>query len=247
MAQASRVRRKAAELLCRWLGGDLTIIDEVYRNRGLQEELAVQNPEDPRRLFGEAVEAAGAAPVTGEQQLARVCTDIVARTLPAVLERVTRHIDERLAHSESRTRVNLNVRAPKRAAAHNHPVVRDIAQAGRPLPIARFLDQREREDNSWGHVRKSFAPSFGMQVQVLKKRKLKEDCAQGIYVEQNHRQQLFYTEDDRPLMEEAWALTEAHREDLAGVRQSGPQTPRAASGSSSSRTKATVMDLLRGS
>ena len=191
--------------------------------------------------------AAGLTPVVSEQQLARVCTDIVARTLPALLERATRHIDERLAHSESRTRVNLNVRAPKRAAAHNHPVVRDIAQAGTPLPIARFLDQREQEDNSWGHVRKSFAPSFGMQVQMLKKRKLKEDCAQGIYVEQNHRQQLFYTEDDRPLMEEAWALTEAHREDLAGVRQSGPRAARSASGSSRSRTKATVMDLLRGS
>jgi hypothetical protein len=48
--QAARVRRQAAELLCRWLGGDLTIIDEVCQNRGLQEELAVQNPEDPRDI-----------------------------------------------------------------------------------------------------------------------------------------------------------------------------------------------------
>ena len=48
--------------------------------------------------------------------------------------------------------------------------------------------------------------------------RIKADGAQGIYVEQNHRPQLLYTDQGRPLMEEAWALTEAHREDLAGVR-----------------------------
>ena len=68
--QAAKVRRQAASLLTRYLGGDLALVDEICRNRGLQEELAVQRPEDPRRLFGEAVEAAGSAPVMGEQQLA---------------------------------------------------------------------------------------------------------------------------------------------------------------------------------
>ena len=57
--QAARVRRQAAELLCRYLGGDLALVDEVCRIRGFQEEMAVQKPEDPRRIFGEAVEATG--------------------------------------------------------------------------------------------------------------------------------------------------------------------------------------------
>ena len=56
---AARIRRQAAELLCRYLGGDLALVDEVCRNRGFQEQLAVQAPEDPRRLFGEVVEATG--------------------------------------------------------------------------------------------------------------------------------------------------------------------------------------------
>ena len=56
---AARIRRQAAELLCRYLGGDLALVDEVCRNRGCQEQLAVQVPEDPRRLFGEVVEATG--------------------------------------------------------------------------------------------------------------------------------------------------------------------------------------------
>ena len=50
--QAACVRRQAAELLVRYLGGDLAIIDEVIALRGLQEELAGRAPEDPRRLFG---------------------------------------------------------------------------------------------------------------------------------------------------------------------------------------------------
>ena len=65
--QAARVRRTAAELLCRYLGGDLSLVNEICRNRGFQEELAVQNPEDPRRVFGEALESvqggAGTGPV----------------------------------------------------------------------------------------------------------------------------------------------------------------------------------------
>lgn len=233
---AARVRREAASLLTRYLGGDLALVDEICRNRGLQEELAVRRPDDPRRVFGEAVEAA--APM-GEQQLARVCSDIVTRTVPAILEKVTLHIDERLASLESRQRVNLNVRAPKRSAPRNQPVARDIAHVGRPLPIAKFLDAKQREDQSWSSARKSFAPSFGMQVQVLKKRKLKADGARGYYVEQNHRPQLLYTEEDRPLMEEAWALTEAHREDLARARQAIARALPAA------LSRASVVDMLR--
>ena len=54
---AAQVRKQAADLLCRWLGGDLSLVDEVCTLRGFQEELALHAPEDPRRLFGEVVEA----------------------------------------------------------------------------------------------------------------------------------------------------------------------------------------------
>ena len=67
---AARVRRQAAELLCRYLGGDLALVDEVCRIRGFQEELAVQAPEDPRRLFGEVVEATTIG--AGGSQLAQI-------------------------------------------------------------------------------------------------------------------------------------------------------------------------------
>ena len=35
---AARVRRQAAELLCRYLEGDITLVDEVCRLRGLQKD-----------------------------------------------------------------------------------------------------------------------------------------------------------------------------------------------------------------
>jgi hypothetical protein len=46
-----------------------------------------------------------------------------------------------------------------------------------------------------------------MQVQVLKKKKLREEGEAGIYVEQNHRPQLLYAEEDIELMQAAWELT----------------------------------------
>ena len=135
--------------------------------------------------------------------------------------------------------LGINVRAPKRAAPHQHQVARGIASA-RPLPVARFLDTMEREDPSWSCARRSFAPSFSMQVQILKKKKLREEGKAAVYVEQNHRPQILYTEDDREIMEYAWELTAAHREDLAG-QQGNPQEEALVV-----QNRPTVMDMLRG-
>ena len=172
--QASRVRRQACELLCRYLGGDVSLVDEVYQLRGLQEELAVRAPDDPMRVFGEEVAQREAASggMAGEQ-LRRMCTEIVARALPTVLDKITEHIDKRLAHLEGRQRINLNVRAPKRDGPYSPPIARNIS--GRPYPVAKYLDQKQREDPSWQGVRRSFAPTFSMCVQILKKNKLKEE------------------------------------------------------------------------
>ena len=46
--QAARVRRQAAELLCRYLGGDISLVEEVCVMRGFQDHLAVQSPDDPK-------------------------------------------------------------------------------------------------------------------------------------------------------------------------------------------------------
>ncbi len=206
--QAARVRRQAAELLVRYLGGDLALVDEVCAIRGFQEQLAARRPGDPRRIFGEAVESTGPTIQQFSQLLASMDQRMAAQ------EQSLARIQESLEHDKQR--VNLNVRAPKRKAPYNPPVARSIAGLGRPLPVARFLDEKERADPSWSPVRRSFAPTFSMQAQVLKKRQLRRDGEDAIYVEQNHRPQLLYTERDRTLMEDAWELTSAHRESLGG-------------------------------
>jgi len=206
---AARVRRQAAELLCRYLGGDLSLIDEVCRIRGFQEELATQRPEDPRRIFGEAVEASGAHGPMGEQMMRMMST--MERRL-AAQDEVLERIQERLGRD--RQHVNLNVRAPKRPLPRDPPIASDITGAGQPFPVAKYLDQKEREDPTWRETRRSFAPTFGMLVQVLKKNKLKAEGRPPVWVEQNQRAQILYTEEDRELMEQAWQMTAAHREDL---------------------------------
>ena len=72
----------------------------------------------------------------------------------------------------------------------------------------------------------------------LKKQKLREEGKPAVYVEQNHRPQILYTEADRPLMEEAWHMTAAHRDELIG-RHTAPRYDVAVV-----RRRQTVMDML---
>ena len=55
--QAAEMRCMAARIIVRFLGGDTSLVEEVCSIRKFQEHLASNLPEDPRRLFGEAVEA----------------------------------------------------------------------------------------------------------------------------------------------------------------------------------------------
>ena len=105
--------------------------------------------------------------------------------------------------------------------------------------MAKFLDQKQTQDPSWKSARKSYAPGFGIVAQVLKKNQLKEAVKPAIYMEQDSRPRMLYTEEDWQLLEEAWTLTAAHREDLACSR-GNPQDPPALIDD-----KPSVMDLLQ--
>ena len=124
--------------------GDLALIDEVYATRGLQERLAAEAPGDPRRAFGEEVEASRSNGAVG-CQLAR-CVRSIEQRLAAqedALERIQARLDSGQAV------VNLNVRAPKRAGPYSPPVVRGMALGNRrPLPMAHFLDEKGAADSS---------------------------------------------------------------------------------------------------
>ena len=53
----SDFRRQCADVCVRFIGGDTTLIEEIFQNRCAQEALAQDDPEHPARLFGEAVES----------------------------------------------------------------------------------------------------------------------------------------------------------------------------------------------
>ena len=112
-------------------------------------------------------------------------------------EEMLTHIHERLG--QDRQRVNLNVRAPKRAMPHQPPIARDIGDK-RPFPISKFLDEKERQEASWKHARRSFALWYGGTG--LEEKYAQGDGKPAIYVEQNSRPQLFYTVEDRDPLEE---------------------------------------------
>jgi hypothetical protein len=51
---AAKVRRSAADVMVRYLGGDPSLVSEIATNRLRQEDL---EEDDPARIFGEAVES----------------------------------------------------------------------------------------------------------------------------------------------------------------------------------------------
>ena len=73
--EASLVRQAAAEVFVRFMGGDLTLIQDVQRMNEVQSLLREHEPEHPMRMFGEAVESEAtctevSAPPAGSQEAA---------------------------------------------------------------------------------------------------------------------------------------------------------------------------------
>ena len=54
---AARVRKQAAQTLVRFLGGDMSMVEELARNHLTQQELDEDDPTHPARIFGQAVES----------------------------------------------------------------------------------------------------------------------------------------------------------------------------------------------
>ena len=174
------------------------IIDEVITNRGLQQELAAHAPQDPRRAFGEAVEAGQGAAF---QQVLEV--------LGKVTEKLITKIDEHFVAMERRVR----------------PVpYAPVAGNTKALTIPQYLNEREREVPGFAAIRKRFTPCFNTVVSMMKHQALRSSGRSY------GGQRAFYTERDRPVLNEAWQLSSAYREAMT-AGESGP----------------TVLEMLRAS
>ena len=72
-------RKNSAQLVVRYLGGDIGLVEEIFQLRAAQQELAVSAPEHPARIFGEAVGASGVTTDAAEDSL--TATDTARKRL----------------------------------------------------------------------------------------------------------------------------------------------------------------------
>ena len=91
---AARVRKAAADVMVRYLGGDLSLVEEVAANRLRQEDM---EEDEPARVFGQTVESEALkrkreevtiVELEGQMKRARVqaATDVARLTLGALLD-----------------------------------------------------------------------------------------------------------------------------------------------------------------
>ena len=141
---AADFRKRTAEVLVRYLGGDEALVAEIAANRLAQEGLPESHP---MRVFGEAVDAGGVT------SAASAC-EMVGRMLPSLLEqfsqklteKLTVHIHERFAAFEKQHR------------ARDGPYALPDADP-RTLSVAQFVKEK-------GCSSKNFIAAFGTLVAV---------------------------------------------------------------------------------
>ena len=195
-------------------------------------------------FMGAAVdhEMQSVTPPTGDVQPAqqpsqmdagKLAQDVLALAVPQLCATIQRHFDERFDALATRLQaqrgdniVNLNVRSPKRPldqTASGPPLAIAANDGGRPLPVAKFLDEKGRQDHSWTSVRKSYMQNFTNVAMALHKKRLADAGLRPQYVWQNQRRQVYYGESHRDTLEEASGLTSAHREELVAFHNGVPQ------------------------
>ena len=65
---ANEIRKNCANVCVRYLGGDMSLVDEISHNKRLQEQLREDDPSHPARIFGKAVEQGESETVKRKQE-----------------------------------------------------------------------------------------------------------------------------------------------------------------------------------
>ena len=197
--------RNSASVLVRYLGGDLSLVDEVLQNHAAQLRLAEEAPEHPARIFGEAVEGAGWS-VLAPAATAAIAAAVTAAVKDAVNAANERY-DDRLVQEVQRTHVWSFSKASWRD---------ELAKVGRVIGGSELaqLDDDEHVVSATDFLRDQLSAgvwaTHGRKVKSLftlelKRAKLAECEREGIppYVAFNQGEhRIVYTEADHELMEQ---------------------------------------------
>ena len=116
----------------------------MLRNRKAQERLAREDPRHPGRAFGDHVDVSATSTATAAvpQDIVAVrtqVTDAVARALPQLCDTLKGHIDQRFEDLANR------FGAERAIIARPSPGTGGGGVDSRPLPLTKYLDEREEE------------------------------------------------------------------------------------------------------
>ena len=202
--QAARVRRQAAELLVRYLGGDLGMIDEVIALRSLQQGLATQAPEDPRRVFGEAAEAAnapdGISVMLGanmQQERKRLLEDVERVVRDALQDEAQRHHVWSFSKRSRNHRELLEVGQVVQGSA-----LRELDQAEHVIQIVDFLKDRIAPA-TWAQHNRKFKNIYTIELKRMKLRECREEGVPPPATFNQGEHRIIYTDADMELMIQA--------------------------------------------
>jgi len=208
----SAFRRSCADVCMRFLGGDTSLVDEVFLNRRAQETLAREQPDHPARIFGEAVES---------DALKRKREKLELKTVEADIARAEADRNQAVADNEraladtKRCRISSFLEAfamtgitpDDRALMQLRDMVGNVScqTEVKELCVQAFV-------RSKGMDPRPVLSAFGRKLAALKRAELKEQGlpetlpTKRIEVNGQVVDAYLYTEADRPLFERAWEL-----------------------------------------
>ena len=208
---ASEFRKNCAKVCVRYLGGDMSLVDEISRNKRLQEQLREEDPSHPARLFGEAVEQTESEAVKRKQEeltLKKLDQEIQDIEFTTKRRRVENYVDcysnlERHGiRMDDRNRLAVKDYVDSTLQPNGIHMIQDIPV--KELCVRTFLLQYTNDP-------RSVEAAFGRHLAKLKKGELinegkeptipkKQIYANGQAVSAN-----MHLENDRALFEQAWS------------------------------------------
>jgi hypothetical protein len=207
---ASEFRKNCAKVCVRYLGGDMSLVDEISKNKRLQEQLREDDPMHPARLFGEAVEQAS-EPVKRKQEeltLKKLDSEIQDIEFTTKRRRVENYVDcyasleQHGIRMDDRNRLAVKDYVDSTLQPNGIHMIQDTPV--KELCVRTFLLQYTNDP-------RSVEAAFGRHLAKLKKGELinegkepvlpkKQIFANGQAVNAN-----MYLESDRALFEQAWS------------------------------------------
>jgi hypothetical protein len=207
---ASEFRKNCAKVCVRYLGGDMSLVDEISKNKRLQEQLREDDPSHPARLFGEAVEQASESVKRKQEELTlkKLDSEIQDIEFATKRRRVENYIgcyaslEQHGIRMDDRNRLAVKDYVDSTLQPNGIHMIQDIPV--KELCVRTFLMKYTTDP-------RSVEAAFGRHLAKLKREELMKEGKEPVLP----KKQIFangqavnanmYLESDRALFEQAWS------------------------------------------